>query len=456
LTLDKMPFEIMQLILSYLHVLDFFPLKLVNRYTYNIVSQLPRLTFSDYIAELEAEDRRRRGDGQLSRSAIEIAASQGQEGLLIRLQEIAATSSFKRIGWHNTTPSPLSRMIDQLNWQRHKRQFMMRAEGRMLRTPLHWAAENGQTALVRRLTRNGVINWSRDRDGKSPIDLAAQNGHSETVMLLLEISKGRLYLQTRAFHIAVENGQKGVIRILLDAGIDVDVRDEVNLMRTALHFAAMKGLDEVVCLLLDRGASLEAKDGYNLTALTCARLTGQQRTVKLLLARGANGEERPASHCNETTLLHGAASVGDVEMVRLLLDQGAEVDAKDGFGKTPLLHAAACGHANRLPLVSLLLERGADVNTKDVGGRTALHIVMMWSNWELWSDTRAPLVSLLLRQGADVNARDNRMQTPLHLAAETGRETIYKLLKARGADEYARDSWGRCPKSKRSVYACMK
>jgi ankyrin repeat protein len=431
-----MPVEIMLRIISYLHVLDFFPFKQVNRYIYNIISDIPLLTFSNYVAELVAEDRRRRGStGGLGKPAIGIAASRGQEGLLIRLQEIAAERDFNQI--------KKGRLHSR---KRYMRKYSMPADPFLQRTPLHWAAENGQTALVGRLIRNKEILWSTDRDGNTAIHLAAENGHTETVKLLLEkTSKYHHSLKSMALHPAVENGWKEIVQLLLDEGVDPDLRDALN--RPALHVAAMNGLDEITCLLLDHGASLEAKDRFNHTALICAAVAGRETTVKLLLARAAKTE-------GKNVLLHFAASVGDVKMVRLALDQGAEVGAKDALGKTPLLHAAACDRAKRLPLVRLLLEHGADVNTKDVSGRTALHIVMAWSDWAVWSNTETLLVSLLLDRGADVNARDNQMQTPLHLAAEAGGERIYQLLKGQGADEYATDSFGRSAESIKSSRAC--
>ena len=83
----KMPTEIVPHILSYLHVFDFFLLKLANRYMHSVVNSFPRLTYTKYVAALEAEDRRRSGIGQSGRSALAIAASRGQEALVMRFKE---------------------------------------------------------------------------------------------------------------------------------------------------------------------------------------------------------------------------------------------------------------------------------------------------------------------------------------------------------------------------------
>src|SRR5262245_38209637 len=129
--------------------------------------------------------------------------------------------------------------------------------------------------------------------------------------------------------------------------------------------------------------------------------------------KGANAEELPAISCHKNALLHSAAVIGDIAMVRVLLDRGAGVNKKNAFGRTPLLLAVECDGMYQLPLVRLLLERGADVKAKDVSSRTALHIVTTslvsswWRcGWHSKDQTKTPVISLLLRRGADVNARD--------------------------------------------------
>ena len=132
------------------------------------------------------------------------------------------------------------------------------------------------------------------------------------------------------------------------------------------------------------------------------------------------------------TPLHYAAAEGRLAVVGALLKYGAIVDVKDNYGKTPLYLATTNAHTD---VVSYLLKKGADPNTRD----------------EKWSETPLHLASyndeiviakLLLRYGADPNARDVFRRTPLHYAR--GPEMV-ALLRKHGADVNARDLDGRTP-----------
>jgi hypothetical protein len=220
-----MPVEIILHILSYLHILDFFPLKLANRYIYNIINSFPHLTFTDYIAELEAEDGRRSGIGQKSHSALAIAASRGQEALVFRLQKIVAKTKFKRICGMTTGHSTLQRVLNRFKWEQYRSACVLSLPDEDGRTPLHWAAESGQTALVRTLVSKRVRIWLTDEN--TALHLAAQNGHRKVVELLI---------------------QKGL------KGADVSMAN--NNGSTPLNIAASRGHLEVVRLLLDKGADV--------------------------------------------------------------------------------------------------------------------------------------------------------------------------------------------------------
>jgi ankyrin repeat protein len=101
------------------------------------------------------------------------------------------------------------------------------------------------------------------------------------------------------------------------------------------------------------------------TPLIYAAIFGQLEVVRVLLEGGANVE---STNANQQTALHEAAFRGHVDMCRLLLDWGAKVDHVDKWKETPLQDAAWMGH---LSVVKLLVERGADVRLRDENGRTA-------------------------------------------------------------------------------------
>ena len=123
-----------------------------------------------------------------------------------------------------------------------------------------------------------------------------------------------------------------------------------------------------------------------------------------------------------------------LELARLLLTAGADVNAKNKWGSTPLHAAAREGHTEA---VRLLLEAGADVNAENEDGETPLH----WAAWEGHTD----VVRLLLAAGADVNAKDKDVRTPLHLAAKKERPDVVRLLLEAGADANGTSRWKLTP-----------
>jgi ankyrin repeat protein len=136
------------------------------------------------------------------------------------------------------------------------------------------------------------------------------------------------------------------------------------------------------------------------------------------------------------TPLARAAHAGWLRVARFLLDQGAAIDRASQNG-TPLHHATAAGHK---AMVELLLERGADVNAKDGSGGTALHTAAQ--------SGFLSIAQVLLTFKADLNARNsqaNKEQTPLHRAVAGGHQVMTEFLVERGADANARAANGHTP-----------
>ena len=158
--------------------------------------------------------------------------------------------------------------------------------------------------------------------------------------------------------------------------------------------------------------------------------------------------------------IHQAVADGEIERVKLLISEGADVNAKDENGLTPLHHAGREGHKE---IVELLLTHGADVN---IGGadynRTAAEFAM-WSNhteivqllvskgadisplyFALYMKDEAEARSLI-EGGADVSTRTPYGTTPLDRAVAAGFKDIVELLIAKGADVNAKDNWNWTP-----------
>ena len=155
-----------------------------------------------------------------------------------------------------------------------------------------------------------------------------------------------------------------------------------------------------------------------------AAAAGDIDAVKQHIAAGADVNENVLS-----TPLHAAALNGHKEIAELLIAKGADVDAKDALGNTPLyntisFNAALDGYKE---IAELLIHNSADVNAQDKNGNTPLH--------EAATSGLKEVVELLIANGADVNAKKKFGRTPLHGAATKG---IAELLIAKGADE---DGW---------------
>jgi len=130
-----------------------------------------------------------------------------------------------------------------------------------------------------------------------------------------------------------------------------------------------------------------------------------------------------------------AAADGNIEAVKQAIAAGADVNAKDKHGNTPLDLAAREGHKE---VAELLIANGANVNAKTNGGWTPLHYAAKEGHKEV--------VELLIAEGANVNAKDDIIgRTPLYQAASQGYKEIAELLIAKGADVNAKDNVGETP-----------
>jgi hypothetical protein len=170
----------------------------------------------------------------------------------------------------------------------------------------------------------------------------------------------------------------------------------------------------------------------SITGLHLVAYFGLQETVaRLLLDKGA---EINATDEYGRTPLSWAAYNGHEAIARLLLDKGAEVNATDDYGVTPLSEAASNGHE---AIARLLLDKGAEVNATDIYGVTPL--------LEAASNGHEAVARLLLDKGAEINATDISGRTPLLWAASNGHEAIARLLLDKGAEVNANYKYRMTP-----------
>lgn len=169
--------------------------------------------------------------------------------------------------------------------------------------------------------------------------------------------------------------------------------------------AVREGVEEEVARLLDADPTLlERVDENRDRPLTRAAERGELGIVRLLLERGANIN---ATGCWQQTALHWAAEGGHEEMVAFLLSQGAQTSGSNDFGLTPLLWACLRGH---LGVLRLLLQHngGQGLEERDVRGLTGLQLAVR--------SGEPDVVRFLLLAGADPSVRDNQGRTPRAVA----------------------------------------
>jgi len=149
---------------------------------------------------------------------------------------------------------------------------------------------------------------------------------------------------------------------------------------------------------------------------------GDIEQVRLLIAQGAdlNWKDKDGS-----TPLHEAAGDGWIDVVRLLLEKGANVKATDATGQTPLHRASRWGSRD---ICAWFLAKGASVKATDSLGNTPLHAALGRQ------EVNRRLFEFLLAKGADVNARNEQGETPLHLACTTRRPATYTQQRAEAVD----------------------
>jgi len=323
-------------------------------------------------------------------------------------------------------------------------------------TALHWAVRRGDLEVAELLIRAGANVSAANRIGVTPLQLAALDGNAAMIEKLIKAGADPNAPLTRegdtALMMASRNGKPDAIKALLDNGAAINARETWG-GTTALMWAVSEGHLAAAKMLVERGADVNARSHY----------------VPAVNGRGFEGR-LPVSGDNQRvqeyatgwlTPLMFAARQGDLEIARLLVDSGADLNAVGGDGKNALALAIFNGN---YAVASFLIDKGADVNQADAQRFTPLFWAVDRRNMEkgsngfawLTTEDPLPLIRKLLEAGANPNAvvnntprSRNRGGSPrivfasaLMRAAFAGDLELSKLLLAHGADPHAVSSDG--------------
>uniref|UniRef100_A0A674K2V2 Ankyrin repeat and KH domain containing 1 n=1 Tax=Terrapene triunguis TaxID=2587831 RepID=A0A674K2V2_9SAUR len=283
-----------------------------------------------------------------------------------------------------------------------------------------------------------------DRGNKgdiTPLMAAASGGYVDIVKLLLvhcadvnaQSSTGNT-----ALTYACAGGFVDIVKVLLKAGANIEDHNENG--HTPLMEAASAGHVEVARVLLEYGAGINTHSNeFKESALTLACYKGHLDMVRFLLEAGADQEHKTDEM--HTALMEACM----VNIARLLLDSGAQVNMPADSFESPLTLAACGGHVE---LAALLIERGANLEEVNDEGYTPL--------MEAAREGHEEMVALLLAQGANVHATTATGDTALTYACENGHTDVADVLLQAGADLEHESEGGRTPlmKAARAGHLC--
>ncbi len=326
-------------------------------------------------------------------------------------------------------------------------------------TPLYIASEAYHSEIVNYLILKGAnINEVNGSKHDTALHSACSTGFFGIVKILVDsgadVNKKNADGVTPLCMASYKDSKANIVKYLLDNGANVDERN-TSLEKTALQYACSNGAVANVKILVDVGAdiNLKMKDGF--TTLYNAIEGNNADIVKYIIDKGANANERYGPQ-NAPPVIR-ASFVGNVKVMDILLDAGADLNVKDDLGYGPLFR---CVEKDNPAMVDYLVAKGVNINERF--GRyelTALYnasslgmlqsvnrLINTGANINIKSNTgfsslsvasqnnHLSIVQALLLNGANVNELNANNWTALHSACSKGHLSVVKLLIDYGAD----------------------
>lgn len=266
-------------------------------------------------------------------------------------------------------------------------------------TPLHLAAAYDARHCCEWLIRRGVETQALDARQRIPAVLAAQNGNAAIArrLIALETDFSRHIFAHSLLHDAAKRRDLVMADILLEHSIDLTALDENG--RSALHWALLSSDLSMARLLLLAGADIEQKD---LKERSCR---------SLLIDKGRFADQVlscagicSTSDCRKESPLHSAVRMRDPALLQVALYR-LHPDLQNSQGQTPLHLAAQLGKEDA---VISLIQQGADLNARDIHGRTPLCLALLEAKG-------AASAQLLIKSGAQIDSVDGEQKSALQV-----------------------------------------
>ena len=242
-------------------------------------------------------------------------------------------------------------------------------------TVLHFAASLGHGGIVQLLLQRGAQVGRGDSCGHTALHLAVAANSFDVVKFLLKVYPNPFRMLDGPASPTSHAAASANVTAQRSRAVSINARN--NMKQTALHFAAFFRSERVLPLLIIAGADLDARDSFDNTPLLVAThgRDVKKAIVEALLKAGAdvnaagqiNGDTR-------NTALHLAIESSKLELLQLLLMNGAIADSRNNNGATPMHLAGLLGSG--IETFKRLLYAGADVNAQDLYGNTVLHFLV--------------------------------------------------------------------------------
>jgi len=295
-------------------------------------------------------------------------------------------------------------------------------------TALIYASIKGNIGIAEELLKRKADPAVKNINGGDALIYAVINKRVEIVKTLIKngVKTDEKYDSGEtALIMAIQNGASKIAGMLLAGGADANAQDRD--MKTALIYACEKGDLDTARALVAKSANINARSKYGEIALNKAISIKNIEIVRLLVNSGADIKSSGA-------LFSAVGTGSSEEIVKILLEKGAEINQRGFDGKTPIVYAAA----GDLAVLKYLVEKGAGINIKDNEGKTPLMAAL-----ESFHETNIASLKFLIEKGADVNAKNNKGETALILASKNGNVEMVKALIEEGSIVSEKDKDGK-------------